>query len=313
MVGRAEQLAAICFLTATKRFLRRPSNSNESRRNDKWLQDTGTTVLLAVVGILCKEQALTLLPVSIGFQLLAMLEHKKSHHLKLPKKQISKQIIGMATATVVIGQIRLAINGRDAWPQFSRFDNPIAYLAGDLKCLNCIRLALENVRLVLMPIGLSCDWSHGSLSLINRWTDWLACVSVAVAAFAIYGVMNLAKRLNNRPEADHWVVRHKLRKIKQINDLKCYSQTHTQIAKCLLLSGAAYAPASNLMINTGFTLAERTLYTPLVGFCILIGLASDRMWTWSTCTQRRPIGIKLTATIWLLSLATQTYIRSYDW
>lgn len=176
------------------------------------------TILLAICGVLCKEQALMLLPVSVGFQLLqSKWECCKKNQQKSCQKaaglvqmklnnQLSKQMIAMITATLIIGQTRLTINGTDPWPHFSHFDNPIANMKGSIRWLNGIRLAMENLRLVFLPIGLSCDWSHGSLQLITKWTEWMTCFCLLSATMTIYGIIKLIIKLNRQPQPHHFVV-----------------------------------------------------------------------------------------------------------
>ncbi|GFR23196.1 protein O-mannosyl-transferase TMTC3, partial [Trichonephila clavata] len=58
IVGRAELLSAVAFLSALLYYI----HHRYQHKSSAWL-DCGVTSLLAVLGLLCKEQALTVLAV----------------------------------------------------------------------------------------------------------------------------------------------------------------------------------------------------------------------------------------------------------
>lgn len=72
-----------------------------------------------------------------------------------------------------------------------------------------------------------------------------------------------------------------------------------------------FVPASNLFFPVGFVVAERILYLPSMGLCLIVGYAAYKMATskhrlLSTCTK---IGF-----VWLiLTYSTKTMSRNRDW
>ena len=48
-----------------------------------------------------------------------------------------------------------------------------------------------------------------------------------------------------------------------------------QVGRCLVLLLLPMVPASHLLVGVGTTVAERLLYTPSVGFCMLLGAAAS--------------------------------------
>jgi hypothetical protein len=65
-----------------------------------------------------------------------------------------------------------------------------------------------------------------------------------------------------------------------------------------VFSAATFAPVSNLVLHTGVVLADRTLYAPSIGVCLLIGGALATMWSsrrslvpghWSLVAGRWPL------------------------
>ena len=75
-----------------------------------------------------------------------------------------------------------------------------------------------------------------------------------------------------------------------------------------------FAPV--LLLRTGFILAERTLYLPSIGFCLLIALIYERRFEFSTET-RLQTGRKILCTLgiclMLNAMAIKCQVRSSDW
>lgn len=69
-----------------------------------------------------------------------------------------------------------------------------------------------------------------------------------------------------------------------------------------------FLPASNLFFPVGFVIAERVLYAPSMGFCMLIGYG------WSVLRERKSKRLS-TLFIWtiLLTHSMKTFARNYDW
>ena len=70
-----------------------------------------------------------------------------------------------------------------------------------------------------------------------------------------------------------------------------------------------YLPASNLFFPVGFVVAERVLYLPSMGFCMLVALAykelTAKKWAWSS--------IKLCLVFLLIIQSGKTLKRNRDW
>ena len=77
----------------------------------------------------------------------------------------------------------------------------------------------------------------------------------------------------------------------------------------LALLALPFIPAANLFFPVGFVVAERVLYTPSMGFCLLLGAFLDR--ALQRTLLRHALSFFLTAVLILLSL--KTWQRNYDW
>lgn len=69
-----------------------------------------------------------------------------------------------------------------------------------------------------------------------------------------------------------------------------------------------FIPASNLFFPVGFVIAERILYMPSMGFCMLIAYGFHIL----TQTKAKKVAYCFLA-LSLLSHASKTYIRNWDW
>lgn len=73
----------------------------------------------------------------------------------------------------------------------------------------------------------------------------------------------------------------------------------------------SFLPASNLFFHVGFVVAERILYIPSVGFCLLIAIGADIIWRTCNDDQKRLFAGLLLA-VFFLSV-TRTVQRNWDW
>ena len=72
----------------------------------------------------------------------------------------------------------------------------------------------------------------------------------------------------------------------------------------------SFIPASNLFFYVGFVIAERVLYIPSIGFCLLVTVGFSHVWN----AARRYRPILLAAFIILIGLfSIRTIIRNEDW
>ncbi len=68
-------------------------------------------------------------------------------------------------------------------------------------------------------------------------------------------------------------------KSKYFFDLKCYFYRVVSVSLGVLV--ITFLPASNLLIRVGFVVAERVLYLPSAGYCLLIALGVNRVMQFS--------------------------------
>ncbi|KZS09880.1 Transmembrane and TPR repeat-containing protein [Daphnia magna] len=143
-----------------------------------------------------------------------------------------------------------------ALPWFAAADNPVSRDASLLtRTLTFLHLPAFNFGLLLWPAWLSFDWSMDSISPVTRFND-----PRNVATFFFYAGLAalLTKTLNQFKERDACRKHSKL------------------IVTALSFLVLPFLPASNLFFYVGFVVAERVLYMPSIGFCLLLGAGLEK-------------------------------------
>lgn len=252
VVGRAEALSSIFFLLALMSF----SKSTGYRSQIVW-RPLLLTVVLVTIAMLCKEQGITVIGVCCVYEvfvaqratfeeLLAVvgsfLRGKPSIPHWLRNSVIRAGFLVGTTLFLLFARIK--VMGAQL-PVFTNFDNPASQAAFPARHLTFNYLLPVNLWLLLCPSGLCCDWTMGTIPLIKSLLD----VRNA-ATLAFYGCM--VKFI--------------------IYMLNSQDKRNRAIIMALTLMVLPFIPASNLFFPVGFVVAERILYTPSMGFCMLVAL-----------------------------------------
>ena len=145
-------------------------------------------------------------------------------------------------------------------------------------------LVFVNCWLLLTPSFLCADWTMGTIPLINSTLDPRNLITMATLLFI--GVLS-------------WY------------SITRVSQTAKTVVISLSLMVFPFLPASNLFFPVGFVVAERVLYLPSMGFCMLVAIG-----LWYLIQHRNSATSKI-AKISLVSLlllhSAKTLHRNGDW
>ena len=74
-----------------------------------------------------------------------------------------------------------------------------------------------------------------------------------------------------------------------------------------------FLPATNLLFYVGFVVAERVLYIPSIGFCLLLGHAMAKMCNGRQYHQKRKMAAICALVILLTCFGLKTLRRNQDW
>ncbi|XP_057558288.1 protein O-mannosyl-transferase TMTC1 isoform X5 [Hippopotamus amphibius kiboko] len=111
-----------------------------------------------------------------------------------------------------------------------------------------------NVWLLLAPVTLCYDWQVGSIPLVE--TIWDARNLATVLLAVVMALLSL----------------HCLAAFKRLE--------HREVLVGLLFLVFPFIPASNLFFRVGFVVAERVLYMPSMGYCILVVHGLSKLCAW---------------------------------
>ncbi|UYV70807.1 TMTC3, partial [Cordylochernes scorpioides] len=167
---------------------------------------------------------------------------------------------------------------------YVRFDNPAAAAEFPARHLTYAFLLPLNAWLLLFPWHLCCDWTMGTVLLVESVADPR---NLATLAFLlVLGAMVWQGAFSPDPPAP-------------------------PLLMGLALLVLPFLPASNVFFPVGFVVAERVLYSPSMGFCLLVAYGAQLLGERLGSLQRYLLPW---AFLLLLSLhALRTFVRNWDW
>nr|XP_040018143.1 protein O-mannosyl-transferase TMTC3 [Gasterosteus aculeatus aculeatus]XP_040018144.1 protein O-mannosyl-transferase TMTC3 [Gasterosteus aculeatus aculeatus]XP_040018146.1 protein O-mannosyl-transferase TMTC3 [Gasterosteus aculeatus aculeatus]XP_040018147.1 protein O-mannosyl-transferase TMTC3 [Gasterosteus aculeatus aculeatus] len=289
VVGRAELLSSIFLLAAFLSY----TKSTGADRSIVW-SPIALTVVLVAAATLCKEQGITVIGiccvhevfVAQGFTLPMLLDTLRRFlqgkgGFPYAVLQTLLKLIVLVISTLLLVIVRVQVI-QSQLPVFTRFDNPAAVSHTPTRQLTFNYLLPVNAWLLLNPSELCCDWTMGTIPLVESLLDLRN-----LATLVFYASLGL-------------LAYHSLR--------YRHSSARTVIM-ALSLMVLPFIPASNLFFPVGFVVAERVLYVPSMGFCVLVAhgfrIVSHKghlkKISWLV------IGVLLT------THAVKTFQRNWDW
>ncbi|KAJ3630169.1 hypothetical protein MTP99_011377 [Tenebrio molitor] len=220
--------------------------------------------------------------------------------------------------------ILLAIRLQSRLPQFSTADNPTARDPRLLtRLLTFAYLPVFNLWLLLDPATLSFDWGMDAVPRITSLGD---CRNVITVGF--YTLLGLlAKRGLSTPRVER-TCRCCHLGLSDVHSASCRTTNNNNTAhstcvcllgrrrtaggSCVVLLSLAlltlpFLPATNLLFYVGFVVAERVLYLPSAGLCLMVGLGGAAVYRkHKTAFTVGFIGV-------LLTFSAKTVMRNKDW
>ncbi|KPJ15271.1 Transmembrane and TPR repeat-containing protein CG4050 [Papilio machaon] len=284
VVGRAEMLSSVFFLGALLCYARAASR----RRYTDWRYLVACTGCVGIA-MLCKEQGITVTAVCVVYELFVA---QKRRGLVLNGRswleawgkagwgcgcgEAARRVATVCCATLALLAARLHVMGAQL-PVFTRFDNPAGASPPPARHLTFAYLPALNAWLLTLPEALCCDWTMGTVALLRSWRDPRNLATVALATLLIAAAVHA---LRTRSSA---------------------------LSMGLALLVLPFLPASNLFFPVGFVVAERVLYMPSMGWCLLVAHG------WRLLARRRASLAAAALIFLLLAFSAKTYVRNWDW
>ena len=273
-MGRAELLSALFFLVSLQLYQRKHS--------------LGSAISCGLA-MLSKEVGVTVIGVCLVHELVVRHNlHKAVWDKELPASLGKKSLVRLAWLLITLGLLlllRIQLLQGASLPVFTEFDNPASQAGRLSKFLTFSLLPCINLWLLLCPAQLCCDWTMGSVPLLTSMADIriLAIIFVFLTFISIL-FTSLA------------------------------SSTSTRFSGAIIFAAAwmviPFIPASNIFFPVGFVIAERVLYIPSMGFCLLVSIGLTRILHY--CKSGRPVLVSLFYLL-VLSHSLRTISRNTDW
>ncbi|KAM6438082.1 protein O-mannosyl-transferase TMTC3 [Liasis olivaceus] len=289
VVGRAELLSSIFFLAAFLSYTR----SRGPENTIVWTP-IAATVFLVAVATLCKEQGVTVVGICCVYEVfiaqgytlpvlwdtvLQILQGKGS--IPYCMLQMLLKLIVLMFSTLLLVVIRVQVI-QSQLPVFTRFDNPAAVSPSPVRQLTFNYLLPVNAWLLLNPSELCCDWTMGTIPLVESVLDVRNIATITF--FCFLGTL-------------------------VVFSLRYAGDSSKTVLMALCLIVLPFIPASNLFFPVGFVVAERVLYVPSMGFCMLVAHGWKKLTSNSTLRKLSWICLSLV----LFIHALKTLQRNWDW
>ncbi|KAJ8385747.1 hypothetical protein AAFF_G00182650 [Aldrovandia affinis] len=298
--------------------------------------------------MLWKEQGVTVLAVAAIYDVAIFHQLRlRQVFMLLCKRKNSSLLLSLgflaAWGAVLLG-VRLYWMGNKP-PNFSNSDNP----AADCPCLltrtlTFLYLPAANLWLLLCPNILSFDWSMDALPLLRTVSDWRNLHTVAFyvglallvwlglrtppraretngKAHVANGRLSATNGHSYHPDPEHTAGSERVEPPKSAENgtgNHCMPKpqplpaTESLVLFSLGTMVVPFLPATNLFFYVGFVIAERVLYIPSMGFCLLVAVGMRALFV------RLRIGACRTALLYgsatLVALyGVKTVLRNQDW
>lgn len=347
VVGRADEGSALFFLVSLLCYVRycKLRGHVGHLRAVSWFFGS---VVFAACSMLWKELGVTVLAVSALYdvcvfhrltarQIVALLYKRKNIHLLL-------NIFILAVSGVLLLACRLYWMGNKP-PNFSNSDNPAADSPSSVtRTLTFLHLPAVNFWLLLCPHTLSFDWSMDALPLIRSFSDWrnsqtlfFYCGLLSLAWFGLLkhksskgkdanGKAHVYTNGSNGSSNGHsyhcnheQTNSHSNNNLSEENGTKKHYENRTPLPTtenvvvfALGLMAIPFLPATNLFFYVGFVIAERVLYIPSMGFCLLLAVGVRSLYVRLRKKSSRTALVYCCAVIILL-FGAKTVLRNKDW
>ena len=281
-VGRAELLSAMFFLLTLYLYNKSLGGSK------KYLFLSSFTSCLAM---LSKEVGITVIGLCYIHEALSQNVHKIFFHWILYQKPIEMKLkkgtmmrLTILTLTLMsLLMFRIQMMQGSSLPVFTKFDNPASHASTISRYLTYSYLPCLNIWLLLCPLQLCCDWTMGSIPLLQSATDPRTLAIIAIVTLLFFLILTL------------------------ISSTETYSKQVLFSAAWMILP---FIPASNIFFPVGFVIAERILYIPSMGFCLLVSMGIQRLY--HQCRSVRTILLSLFYLL-VFSHSLKTFARNFDW
>ncbi|KAK3578086.1 hypothetical protein CHS0354_006745 [Potamilus streckersoni] len=334
IVGRADVLASFFFMLSLLSYMKyvelRDITWHSGGTNLRLLYVL-CTGLFVTASLLTKEQGVTVLAVCATYDLFVRHKVRITDIAEIFKKDNSmggvlEGLFFLFMVGVSLVTFRIYFMGNSP-PEFAPSDNPASDSDSLLtRTLTYLLLPSLNFWLLLCPRILSFDWSMEAIPLVETFTDYRNLFTALFYSSLIYLAVNIVLQIHN----SHSIVSAKTG-IENTKKSKILEHKHfiknkysPELPKYIpndlnifIISVAIivfpFIPATNLFFYVGFVIAERVLYIPSMGFCLLVAKGVSGIYRKLCKTDMQRRGLLMAVVILCMLLSWKTVLRNKDW
>ncbi|GLE05892.1 hypothetical protein PINS_up015073 [Pythium insidiosum] len=256
VVGRADLLCTAFALAGFLAYAQAiastpPSASSTSWRTlvHSWLWLI-TALVLALASSLCKELGFTTFGVFVALELLSHLRRLPPgfHNVAHMRMDVVLRLAIVVGFTVSLAAARVALNGEQRvmhWPLLS--NDVFSDARRHVRAMTYAHIHAWYLWKLLWPSWLSFDYGFNTIPLVERVLDPRNLLTLLAYIAVLSGLAHGVRHVRSSP-----------------------------VLLQLALGVIPFIPVSNLFFPVGTIVAERLLYLPSVGFCLLVGHALHR-------------------------------------
>jgi len=284
IVGRAEIMAAIGFFLALA-FWRKSRDASTAKGVWAW---AAAAALGAAFGVFSKENAIMIAAVApLELALWRRMETRQGCAAPawgaLARKQAPAFVLIALVAAFYLAA-RYAVLGavdRPAATTAAFIDNPAFNAPTAQRVATALRVQADYAWTILWPANLMADYSFDTLPLSKSFFELgpLMGIGVCLALAAAFAI--------------GWI-------------------ESPIVSFAVAVYALTIALTSNLFFPIGVIKAERLLYLPLFGFCLLAGLAFDALWGRAKGVEKK-VALCLALAVVCGAGALRTYARNFVW
>ena len=287
---------------------------------------------LAAISMLCKEQGVTALGV---FSIIDLLRSARCQVWQIVHVLMScnrakasrlwsrlsragffhrQAAVGCAAVLCLWARWRIMAG---APPAFQLMDNPASFSNSTAtRALTYNYIYALNAWLLLCPVWLCFDWAMGCIPLVDTVSD-ARCIAVLFLWLALLALVYCSALQKSNVDTVHGSGGGSDDQDggDEASAVGEGARQRQAVVLSLALIVVPFLPASNLFFRVGFVLAERVLYLPSAGFCVLVALGLKRLLAGAVCRRYRALRLALqcaaSLTVILFTLRSQQ--RSFEW
>jgi tetratricopeptide (TPR) repeat protein len=273
--GRPDALAMLFFIAAWFFFLRLRSSEQPSGKH-LWL-----SMGFYFLGLLSKENAVTFLGVAFLTDWLYERQRNGKVLFGIVTDGLWKAYAGFALVTATFLIVRVVVLKGLAPLQVGFYLNPLAHVSILSRILTGLKILFQNLALFFYPRTFSADYSYDQIPLLKEWNSPSSLMVLVGMALLVVILFWSYKRLR---------------------------EVFFGLAFFLI----TYSIVSNLFVPIGTIRADRLLYLPGLGLCIIVGFVLTRFSFLADKSGWRPV-FQVCVVILILGLTARTLARNRDW